>query len=733
MARRDRRERRDREPGRAVGRSASRPGGQRAERATPSLVADPGPIGWIGWLITTGCGAIAFLLYLFTLAPTVAAGDSGELTTVALSLGLAHPPGYPTFTMLGHLFSLLPLGSDPAYRVNLMSAVLDAVAVGIVVLIVGRLVGSAMAAGTPASPDDDGGAPGSTGTRALLPWLAGAAAGLSLAVSTAFWQYSLVAEVFALNNLLATMLLLAMLEWSRRPDRMRFLWAAGLVGGLALTNQQTIVFVAPALLVLFGLGLDRYMRPTLGGRGGERSVPWLALAIALVCGLVGLSPYAYMPIATANGAATIWGDPRTLDGLLSILTRSAYGTFSFTVRETSGSLIEQVGLFLGYLWSAFTPVGVGIAAVGAAWLTLRRTVEAFALWAWLLMAGLIFVLLANPPLTDPVTRGVLERFYILPSIPVAIFVGVGTWRLALLAGEALARAGRHPSPQARPRLVVVAVAAAVAVAPLGLAAARIPDVNQDSNRLVSRYAMDLLDPLPPGALLLMRGDENYTTVLYAQEVVGMRPDVIALDTELLKLNGYVDQARLEHPDLVIPFSSYDGGRATTISDLIDRAIDSRPVFVVGQMQEDLARRFDLSVVGLASRVYPNGQVSYDLAGLRADPGQLDRLHVPDRAWPETTWEEAITAHYADLAFHTGVALQALGPQPDAAEVERFYRTAIRLNPWLPAAYKNLGILLQTNAGSPSEIVRVWEEYLQLNPGDPEAAAIRSQIERLKTR
>src|SRR5437016_5672632 len=66
----------------------------------------------------------AFLLYIFTAARDIVVGDSPELTMAASILGVAHPPGYPLFTMLGHLFSLLPLGPIPS-RVNLLSVICD--------------------------------------------------------------------------------------------------------------------------------------------------------------------------------------------------------------------------------------------------------------------------------------------------------------------------------------------------------------------------------------------------------------------------------------------------------------------------------------------------------------------------------------------------------------------------------------------------------------------------------
>lgn len=71
----------------------------------------------------------AFTIYLMTLAPTVWFIDSGELAAVATTLGIAHPTGYPLFTIIGHIFSLLPIGSEEVYRLNLMSAFFCSLAV----------------------------------------------------------------------------------------------------------------------------------------------------------------------------------------------------------------------------------------------------------------------------------------------------------------------------------------------------------------------------------------------------------------------------------------------------------------------------------------------------------------------------------------------------------------------------------------------------------------------------
>src|SRR2546430_1142207 len=170
------------------------------------------------WISAIGVIAAAGILYFLTAARDIVVGDSPELIMAAVKLGVAHAPGYPLFTMLGHLFSLLPLGPIP-FRVNLLSVACDALAIGIIYLSALGLTRSQLAA---------------------------AVAALLLAVNPTFWEWSLAAEVFPLNNLLAAALILLLVVWHEQPERSGLLIAAFFVAGLALTNHQTIVLLAPA-------------------------------------------------------------------------------------------------------------------------------------------------------------------------------------------------------------------------------------------------------------------------------------------------------------------------------------------------------------------------------------------------------------------------------------------------------------------------------------------------------
>src|SRR6266540_4158557 len=113
-------------------------------------------------------GVAAFAVYVRTLAPSITYGDSPELTTAAYQLGVPHPTGYPLYMLLGHLFiGLIPFG-EPAYRMNLLSAVFAAAAVGLIYLL---------------------------GLRIVRNRAASAAAALLYAFSLTFWSQAVITEV----------------------------------------------------------------------------------------------------------------------------------------------------------------------------------------------------------------------------------------------------------------------------------------------------------------------------------------------------------------------------------------------------------------------------------------------------------------------------------------------------------------------------------------------------------
>jgi uncharacterized membrane protein len=194
-------------------------------------------------------------VYVTTTCPTVPPGDSGELIAVAHTWGIAHPPGYPLYTLLAAAVDrLLPWG-EPAWRVNLLSGLCGAAAAAFLFAVTRRISGS-------------------------IP--AGLVAAGLFAFSPIAWLYASVAEVFTLNALLAYAATWAMFRLLAKPHEPRTVRRrAALVGvllGLGLSNHHTTILVGLAFsLVAVGATVARRLRASWW----RAAVPWGLLGLAI--------------------------------------------------------------------------------------------------------------------------------------------------------------------------------------------------------------------------------------------------------------------------------------------------------------------------------------------------------------------------------------------------------------------------------------------------------------------
>src|SRR5207244_13074833 len=103
------------------------PVAERMVSSSPAVRAAPeSPPYLMAALVSLG----ALILYGLTLAPTTQFWDTSEYIAAAYVLGIPHPPGNPLFTLIAHVWGLLPLAAGYATRINLLAAVTSAVAAG---------------------------------------------------------------------------------------------------------------------------------------------------------------------------------------------------------------------------------------------------------------------------------------------------------------------------------------------------------------------------------------------------------------------------------------------------------------------------------------------------------------------------------------------------------------------------------------------------------------------------
>jgi len=244
---------------------------------------------------------LSFLFYLATTTPSVLPADSGEFQTVAPLLGVAHPPGYPLYTVLGWLFThLLPFGSL-AYRLNLLSAFLAA---GTLTLVGAATRGWARRLSA---------APGAALTGGL-------AAALTLGTATTFWAQSGIANIRMPTVFCAALGFYALSRHAEAVSRQRsavdrrdtWLWLLVLALGLGLGHHPSLGF--PGLFMLLYLLLidpRLALQPHRWGR-------------ALLIGGLSLLPLLYLPLRGAAGAFLSPPNLDTWDGFWFHVTAQGF-------------------------------------------------------------------------------------------------------------------------------------------------------------------------------------------------------------------------------------------------------------------------------------------------------------------------------------------------------------------------------------------------------------------------
>ena len=75
-----------------------------------------------------------FSVYVLGVSKVVFGGDSGDIILAYYFGGVPHPPGYPLNTFLGFVLTKILPGETFAYRANMVSAIFQAVSVGLLYL-----------------------------------------------------------------------------------------------------------------------------------------------------------------------------------------------------------------------------------------------------------------------------------------------------------------------------------------------------------------------------------------------------------------------------------------------------------------------------------------------------------------------------------------------------------------------------------------------------------------------
>jgi len=446
--------------------------------------------------VAAALGLGLLTLYWLGRSHSYGPGDSPQHVMCGLLWGVPHPPGYPLQTALAWGWSHLGW-AEPAAAINGLSGLLHAAAASVFFLLLRR-----------------------AGCRSSAA-LAGAAL---MALSPLFWFYSLVAEVRALNDLLALLSALFALDWARR-GREKSLHAFALCFGLGLSHHPTFVLLAPAYAVWI-----------LGRRPSAREA-------ALCAGLAatGLAvPYVLLGLRLTHSTPSYdLFEVRGWKDLPSLFLRSGLGGPLRMVAgnaggPAAGSAGQQLGWLLDSIWTHAGPGAIALGAGGALslWRRGRRELLGWTLWG-VVSAGAVMAFAAGqmPVYDEFYVRAVLARFHLLPMIALFVLAGHGA--------EALARSVRPIFPIV---LAVCLFVFPVALRPLSLA---------HENPLLD-YVRSWLRDSSPGDIIVLGSDD---TIFAAWELELVRKESggrVFLIPTMFAFPPYLRSLKSRYPALVLP-------------------------------------------------------------------------------------------------------------------------------------------------------------------------------------
>jgi len=416
--------------------------------------------------------ALIFMITLGTYAATmptsVTLEDAGLFQMVCYQGGLAHPPGYPLFSLACNALVVSP----EIMNGNLVSALFGSLTVVVFFFILRSVTGSRVVA---------------------------VSAALAYAFSATFWAQSIIIEVYSLAAFLLFLCWYVLDRFAHlKRDTDWFL--ACLIFGLGLSNHWPLALLsAPALLavvwpeirsLLFKLTTLRFFLLTL-------------LSFTL-----GLTPYLYL-VTRPDDAFGVFGPINNFSEFIDYVSRSSYND------DKAGATIADKLAFLGWLpLETIRQTGFPLsllAAIGA-YYSFRKAPRHQAIAFLLNYLGCTFVLtLVLGFEFDRNGQALFMPYPIIAYGSLAFWLGYG-----LLAISSL-----HHSLNSR---VLQSVLGLFIV--LTIALTNLPSNNRSNDSWVEDYFTLLLRSLPEDAVLFVDGDLLSFPVGYLHYVKGLRPDII---------------------------------------------------------------------------------------------------------------------------------------------------------------------------------------------------------------
>lgn len=492
-------------------------------------------------------GLFILFIYALTLAPSVTKIDSGELTAVQALLGIAHPTGYPLFTLIGFLWQMLPLPMETVTQLNLLSALFTAggsiffyysasLTLDNLSLVVSAARKEAAQEKQPKRKKKDAGKKAQvkaldfTAITPYLRYLLTIFGTLFISFNVTYWSQSTAVEVYSLHILLinaALYFLIRAFIATRKEEKGKEKWYLLFAIALALgfTNHMSTLMLLPGAAVLYfsinGFGKEAFRRI------GKMLLFFFPVLIAV---------YAYLPLRASTTPLLNWGNPSSLDNLLRHITGKQYQVWLFSSFESAkehitgffNTLPSQFGIPLNPEFSFGIIVLFVLAAILLIWQFIRsKKIYLF------FSVNIIFTVFyaGNYDIHD------LDPYFLLAYINIVLLI-------VLIITEILGRIEDNKLRVNLPTILLTMLIILQLTQNFG-------KTDESDNYTYEDYTLAALEHCEEDALILTyQWDYFLSPSYYFQYVKNIRTDVAVIGKELLRRSWYYDQMEQAFPDVI---------------------------------------------------------------------------------------------------------------------------------------------------------------------------------------
>ena len=467
-----------------------------------------------------------FIIYLITLAPTVVEIDSGELAAVQSTWGIAHPTGYPLFTIIGNMFSHIPLPVSKIFQLNLLAAIWCSLAVGMFIYTV-KLIFDNVESFSPVKVKIVNKKNKKTKELSNIPAitlpdnkkiLISVISGLVLALNKTFWNQSTSVEVYSIHAFLILLSILLLVKgFLVKPEQeksfFRSPWFYFTISlALSFTNHMTTIFILPATAYLF-FSKYKFRKDSF-----IKILKMLAVFIPIL-----LIIYAYLPLTAAQNPNMNWGNPVNLENILRHISGKQYQVWLFS---STDSAKKQLLYFVSNLPKEYT---VGLIFILIGFFSTLKTSRKLFLFFLLLFITTVFYSI-NYDIDD------IDSYFLLTYIALSFFAASG---IKVLLTELKTKKNSYQ--------IALTIIAVVLCTHFYIT---YNEVNRNDNYIFQDYTKNLVQSTGKNSIILSyQWDYFISASYYFQLVEKFRPDVTIIDKELLRRSWYYHQISTVHPEI----------------------------------------------------------------------------------------------------------------------------------------------------------------------------------------